>query len=103
MIMTNNNKLLAPTVIYLVMICSGAYEDYTERHIFATADKEKAEKWQDKYNLIIANNKDRISKYYTDQDWHELSNGSFRKPFPFWYTEIRYYKPIAKVVEIEWR
>ena len=86
---------LLGTVIYLVMVCSGEYEDYTERHIFATKDKKRAEKWRDKYNRIIDSNKDRINHYYDDQNWS--------KPEPFWYDEINWYSPAAQVREIELR
>ncbi len=97
---TNNSKPMAydtllGTVIYLVQVCSGQYEDYREREMFATADKERAEKWRDKYNRIIDNNKDRIKHYYDDQDWN--------KPEPFWYDEINCNLPTARVIEIEWR
>lgn len=82
-------------VIYLVQMCSGQYEDYREHHIFATVDKERAERWCDKYNRIIENNKDRISHYYDD--------GNYDKPEPFWYSHIIYDSPIAIVEEIEFR
>ena len=91
----NDCYTLLGTVIYLVMVCSGQYEDYTERHIFATADKDTAEKWRDKYNRIIDNNKDRINHYYDDNDWD--------KPEPFWYDEINWDLPTAQVQEIALR
>lgn len=97
---TNNSKpmvcdALLGTVIYLVMVCNGQHEDYTERHIFATTDKDKAEKWRDKYNRIIDNNKDRINHYYDD--------GDYNKPVPFWYEAINWDFPTAQVREIELR
>lgn len=86
---------MSNTVIYLVMVCSGEHDDYTERHIFATTNKDTAEKWRDKYNRIIDNNKDRIIHYYDDQDCD--------KPEPFWYNEINWDLPTARVIEIERR
>ena len=82
-------------IIYLVAVCSGEYEDYTEHNIFATTDKDKAEKWRDKYNRIIDNNKDRINNYYDDRDWV--------KPEPFWYDKINYDLPKARIREVELR
>ena len=97
---TNNSKPMAYdtllcTVIYLVNVCSGQYEVYTEREIFATADKERAEKWRDKYNRIIDNNKERIKHYYDD--------GNYEKEQPFWYDKINYDSPMARVIEVKWR
>jgi predicted secreted protein len=94
-IKTMAHDVSSGTVIYVVQVCRGQYDDYWENEIFATADKARAEKWRDRYNRIIDDNKERIDNYYDDQDWS--------KPEPFWYSEINWDVPRARVIEIEWR
>lgn len=86
-----SNSLQNEGIVYLVLV----YYDYIEHIIFATSDKKRAEKWRDKYNRIIDNNKDRITQYYDDDN--------FDKPEPFWYDEMSYGLPIAQIKEVEWR
>jgi len=82
-------------VIYLVIVCSGQYEDYRERPVFATKDKELAKKWRDRFNRIIDSNEDRMNHYYDDGDYDKVE--------PFWYDEIRWRSPQAQVREVELR
>ena len=92
----NANNTEQNSVIYLVKVGSGCYEDYVEHEIFATIDKDVAEKWRDRYNLIISNNTDRINSYYDDDVYYD-------KPEPFWFNLISYDRPIAMAVEVELR
>jgi hypothetical protein len=46
--------------IYIVKYSSDSYEDYTETEIFATFDKEKAEKYIKKFNSLL----DKWKKYF---------------------------------------
>ena len=89
---------LLGTVIYLVQLCSGQYEDYTQNEVFATTDKERAEKWCDKFNKIIEDNEDRIDKYYDDDDCDD-----YDKEHPFWYDIMMYDCPTARFVKVELR
>jgi hypothetical protein len=82
-------------IVYLVAVCSWQYEDYYEREVFVTADKDKAEKWKEKYNKIIDNNVDRITDYYKDEDYD--------KPPCFWHDELSWDAPSAKITEVELR
>ena len=82
-------------LVYLVSVCTGSYEDYTEHEIFVTNDKTLATKWKDRYNRIIDENKDRIKHYRDDCNCN--------KKLPFWHDEIYYNEPVAKILEVEFR
>jgi hypothetical protein len=75
--------------VYLAIIATGQYEDYTEAVEFASKDKEKVTKWCDRFNNIIDSNKERIMRY----DFEEET------PPPFWYDFIVYYEPKARIKE----
>ena len=79
-------------VVYIVLECTGSYEDYREYPIFATFDKDKADKWVAKFNRIIFDNQDRIYNFYYDND--------YSKQEPLWYERISE-KPMARVVEVK--
>ena len=82
-------------IIYLVVVCSGQYDDYFEQRVFGTLDKDRAEKWVKKYNKIIENNQHRIEHYYDDQNWDKLES--------FWYDKIYYDRPKARIREVQLR
>jgi hypothetical protein len=63
-------------VVYIVGVNYGRYEDYTEEIIFATKDKDKAEKWRDRFNKIIHDNADRTYIKYEE-------SGFTIKPFGY--------------------
>lgn len=77
--------------IYIVNIWEGEYEI----KIFATFDKDKADKWANRFNSIVSNNYDRILGYYDDEN--------FEKDECFWYNLIAYNRPSSFVEEIEYR
>lgn len=82
-------------VAYLVMVCTGEYEDYQEDHKFVTTNKFEADKWACKFNKIICNNTKRIKE--------SVSNGRFAMEDRLWDEFIYYGHPYAKVIEIELR
>ena len=74
--------------IYIIILCAGAYEDYSETLLFATFDEKVAENWVDRFNNIIINNKERIDNYYDD--------GDYDKPDLYLYDLIKWDPPFAK-------
>jgi len=82
-------------VMYLVKICSGMYEDYTEQNIFVTRDKDKAKKWVDRYNRIVDENVDRIQTYYDD--------GDYDKPELYCYWILAYDNPNSIIEKLKVR
>lgn len=81
--------------MYIVQECIGDYDDIIERIIFVTSNKKLAEKWKEKYERIIENNKERISNYYDDENYD--------KPYPLWHDKIVYRLPRITITEIERR
>ena len=55
-------------IIYVASIATGEYDDYDENDVFCSFDKLKVEKWINKFNNIITNNKNRISEFDNDND-----------------------------------
>lgn len=89
-------KLIKPKPAYLVSICQGQFDDYTEHEVFVTASKDMADKWCSRFNKIIDENLDRIKHYYHDDK-------DYSKPELFWYNFIYWETPFAKSVEVEQR
>ena len=80
--------------IHLAIIAMGHYEDYKETIVFSSKDEVKVQLWVDRFNKIIADNKDRMAKFVFEDDYiHE----------PLWYWEILYESPSAKTKEVELR
>ena len=82
-----NNK------INLVSVATGSYDDYSEKTIFATKDKEKALKWVERFNNIVQDNTKRIMNFDCDDNKKE--------PFLFWY--LSFEQPRARTIEVEVR
>lgn len=80
--------------IHLVVIATGAWDDYKETVLFATKDKDKATKWVEKFHSLIDRHVDRIENYPTKKT---------RFALPFWYEFIKYQVPSAIVVTTEIR
>ena len=57
-----NNK------INLVSVATGSYDDYSEKTIFATKDKEKDLKWVERFNNIVQDNTKRIMNFDCDDN-----------------------------------
>jgi len=76
--------------IYVVHLGQGDISDYRFTAEFATHDKELAENWVNKYNRIVAENRDRICAY-------EFVDGDV--PYGYWepycYNLIKYNEPEA--------
>lgn len=80
--------------IYQVEIRSGEYlEEYYYTTIFCTLDLCKAERWVNKYNTIIKNNKKRLKNFKFTSYTNE----------PLWYQSIVYENPVASFKEVEMR
>lgn len=79
------------TMIYAVEITEGmSHEIYSYIH-FVTHDKALAERWVERFNKIIDDNRDRVTEAYNrDEDC-------------FWCDWIVYENPHAEVREIEYR
>ena len=77
------------THIYVAMITSGSYDDYTENTIFCSMNKDKVEKWVNRFNNIITNNEKRIKEYECCEN----------EP-PFWYDFVSWDYPIAVMNKI---
>lgn len=86
--MTYQNK----ESLYLVVVATGSYDDYFEKIKFATEDEEKALLWVNKFNRILAENKDRLNNYcFTKNQEKE----------PFWYGFVHYQEPNALIRKTE--
>lgn len=59
--------------IYIVSGSEGIYDEYFEYSIFATFDKEKAEKYVEKYNRIL----DKARDFYTPVNDIEMNHHQF--------------------------
>ena len=79
--------------MYLAIVIHGEYEDYREYEIFVSSDKKKVLKWVNRLNNLINIQRDRIKHF-------EYSDG--KRP-PFYYYEVQYNNPFAKIAEIEVR
>jgi hypothetical protein len=77
--------------LYIVQIITGQWEDKWINVLFATLDKEKAEKWVERFNRII-NDADKRHRSI-DINFEDDSN------LPFWYEYIYYESPRAEVKE----
>jgi hypothetical protein len=69
--------------IYLVKYSTGQYEDYNEKIIFATFDKQKAIKYVSKFNQITNKWDKYYSKYNGDYRW--IKDEYVEKYFNRWY------------------
>lgn len=79
--------------IYIAAIVTGDQYDNSTHNIFATEDKQRVEKWIERYNKIINDNKKRINDFDIESE----------SPTPFMYDEIQYNDPIAIMREVELR
>jgi len=75
-------------VVYVAIVTTGSYEDYTENSIFCSTDKKKVKDWVKKLNKIIDNNIDRIKNYIIDDN------------LPYWYDYLKWEYPSAIMREI---
>ena len=82
--------------IYIVKIGTGSYDDYYEREEFACFDLEKAQKWVDRFNKIIDENRKRIQAFYSDP-------AVYRSDQPFWHDFIKYEDPNAMLTRVDIR
>lgn len=75
--------------VYIVQEITGQWEDKWINVLFATLDKEKAEKWVERFNRIIDDADKR----------HRSINVNFEddNSLPFWYEYIYYEKPVAEI------
>lgn len=80
--------------MYLVIVATGSYDDYTENVKFVTDDKTVADTWVARFNKIIDDNRERINDFPIQDPENEE---------PFWYWLIQYYYPNAMVRETEYR
>lgn len=57
--------------IYLCKYSSGSYDDYGEWDVFATFDKDKAQKWVDKFNTKLEKWKEYMHSHRPDylEEW----------------------------------
>lgn len=76
-------------MMYIASIGKGDYDDYREEDIFCSKDKDKVKKWVNKFNRIIKDNEERISKYNYKSD-----------KVPFWYGFIKWEYPTAFIKEV---
>jgi ABC-type Fe3+/spermidine/putrescine transport system ATPase subunit len=76
---------------YLITIVSGISHEINTDNVFVTQDKEKAQKWVDRYNRIIDENTERIEQKWNDG---ELCHHSYF---------IYYERPAAYFTEIDFR
>lgn len=81
--------------IYVAIIGSGGWEDYSESEVFASFDKDKVEKWVGRFNKIVEDNRDRIISCYDDDNYD--------KPSLFWHDFIAYSKPIASAKSVKFK
>ena len=87
-------------IMYIVKVCMGECEDYTEYLKFVTENIEVAEKWVNRYNKIIKDNKERIQT---------ISNKIHKTDFeeniitPLWFYDILYENPEAQIEKIQVR
>lgn len=79
--------------LYIVKIATGQCEDYYEAFQFATTSKGKAERWVERFNKIIDDNRERITDSELDSDYNSL----------FWHNYIVYEEPAALIEETELR
>lgn len=66
--------------MYVAVIATGSYEDYQEDNVFCSTDKDKVEKWVNRFNKIVEDNEGRIRERVDKQADNE--------PWPFWYRFI---------------
>lgn len=93
--MENKQIKMQDSVVYIVLLCSGQWDDYHETPIFVTLDKEKAENWVCRFNRIIEENQERILGFYDDED--------YSKPEPFWWNKLSDGRPMARIQETKLR
>lgn len=77
--------------IYIVSIYHA--DENCRENKFATHDKNDAEKFCNKFNRIIQNNRERIESYYNDYNYN--------KPSPLWYDLIYMNRIIAIFEELK--
>ena len=82
--------------IYIACVTYGEYIDYYEIDIFASEDKEKVEKWINRYNKIIVENCDRLNEISMDYPDADLSDY-------FWHDIIMCHRPRAIIKTCELR
>ena len=91
--MNNDNKLMEKEMTYpkayVVLHGTGVYEDYYERTVFITFDKDKAEKYVAKFNSLLK----KLREFYIDS---YLNHRNEEQPDPdsFYATDTaddRYY------------
>lgn len=76
--------------MYVAVIATGSHEDYQEDNVFCSTDKDKVEKWVDRFNKIVEDNEERIRERVKEQD----------EPYPFWYGFIFWDGAYAEIHKI---
>lgn len=86
--------------VYIASVISSSRFKKDEVVKFGTLDKEKADKWVMKFNNIVNNNRERIKEFMQYDEYNEF-DGITPEKYLLWAEFIYYYKPIAKITEIE--
>lgn len=82
---------------YIVVITEGGAYEWSDYNKFVTDDKEKAEKWVEKFNRIVDNHIERINKFVRSDAFMKSE-----KEFSL-HEHIYYNGPSASFREIEKR
>lgn len=77
--------------LYLITITTSLWGDIWIIPHFATLDKEKAEKWVERFNRIVEDNRERLNNF----DLNSSDNT------PFWHDYILYENPWSSLKEIK--
>lgn len=110
MIMDIRDKISEKKFIYVVEEFGGRWEDKWAYQIFATKDKQMAERYSERFNRILEDNSERIRNWNPEQgvvDIDKLTDEEYNRLFskyPFWYSKITSWDSAGtRVVEIELR
>ncbi|MDA3854968.1 MAG: hypothetical protein PF569_01820 [Candidatus Woesearchaeota archaeon] len=74
--------------LYLAIVILGNCDDTYHHIVFGSLDKNKVEKWVNKFNKLITSNRARMHNF-------DIEN----EIVPFWYDMIMYESPFARIEE----